>query len=325
MGMPAGASDGDEVGGRPRTVVLRVGEALSLPGVAALCRAIEAALATATERVVLDLLTVGRCDAAGLAVLLQAVRRATARRLALAMRVGAALRPSLLRARLVEALPLDGGAPGDPAPTTLAVESSAREAPVVAGARVRLRSPRTADLALFARWAEDGLLDQMVGSRLLYCCRHLGPGHPLFVEHALHDPTALVLLVEPLGPPRPPAGFLRLHAIDLRERFALLEVAPVGVAWPRRGWLGEALLLLLAWAVDVLELARVEAQTCAHDALGAEALAGAGFTREGLLRGARVYGGRRRDVVVFSILDRDVRVRRERAGVGPLSPWSAAA
>jgi ABC-type transporter Mla MlaB component len=306
----------------PRTIVVRVDEALTLPRVAPLCRAVEAALASAAPRLVLDLLAAERCDVVGLAALLQACRRAAAAGRRVEVRVGAALRPALLRARLAERVPLADDSVRDPAPTTHAVDA-ARPAPVAVGRHVRLRVPEADDLALFARWAEDGLLDQMVGSRLLYCCRHLGPGHPIFVEHALHDPTALALLVEPFLPPRP-AGFLRLHAVDLVERFALLEVAPAGVAWPRRGWLVEALLLLLAWAVDVLELARVEAQTCAHDVLGAEALVAAGFAREAVLRGARVYGGRRRDVIVHAVLARDVRERRARAGLAPLSPWSAA-
>src|SRR3989338_8827446 len=129
----------------------------------------------------------------------------------------------------------DNGAPR-PGEVELRVHEAltCRTAPAfcrAAGGRMRetprfgLRPPSWEELAPFERWANDPLLEQMVGSQLLYRCRHLGPYHPDFAAQVLHDPTALTLLVLPLDEPPEPVGFVRLYNVQLAEAFAFLETA----------------------------------------------------------------------------------------------------
>ena len=83
----------------------------------------------------------------------------------------------------------------------------------------------------------------MVGSDLLYRCRHLGPGHPEVAGLILDNPSSLTVLVEPLGTRGAPVGFLRLYGIRLTSAIAFLETAVA-----RRGWGVEASRLLVAYA-----------------------------------------------------------------------------
>ncbi len=95
----------------------------------------------------------------------------------------------------------------------------------------------------------------MVGSDLLYRCRHLGPGHPEVAGLILDNPSSLTVLVEPLGTRGEPVGFLRLYGIRLTSAIAFLETAVA-----RRGWGVEASRLLVAYAMDTLGLHRIEAK-----------------------------------------------------------------
>jgi RimJ/RimL family protein N-acetyltransferase len=150
----------------------------------------------------------------------------------------------------------------------------------------------------------------MVGSRLLYVCRHLGPHHADFARLVLNDATSLTLLIQPLAT-QAPVGFVRIYDVHLLEEFAFLETAVADVhAW-RKGWGIEASRLLLAYAMDALGIRRVEAKVYAYNRLSMNALARNGFRREGVLRQARTYEGQRWDIVVFSILDDEMLAQRQ--------------
>jgi RimJ/RimL family protein N-acetyltransferase len=80
----------------------------------------------------------------------------------------------------------------------------------------------------------------------------------------------------------------------------------------RRGIGIEASRLLIAWAMDALGIRRVEAKVYAYNVLSINALRRNGFQQEGVLREARLYEQQAWDILVFSILEREM--RRERAG-----------
>ena len=121
----------------------------------------------------------------------------------------------------------------------------------------------------------------MVGSDLLYRCRHLGPGHPEVAGLILDNPSSLTVLVEPLGTRGEPVGFVRLYGIRLTSAIAFLETAVA-----RRGWGVEASRLLVAYAMDALGLHRIEAKVYRYNTPSINALTRNSFQQEGVLRDA---------------------------------------
>ncbi len=73
----------------------------------------------------------------------------------------------------------------------------------------------------------------------------------------------------------------------------------------RRGIAVHAVRLLAAWGFEELGLGRVEIKTRPENAASQRVAERAGFAREGLLRSYAVIKGRRRDMVIFSLLPGD--------------------
>jgi len=288
------------------------------------CQAVQAALRGDVTGLQLNLEEVKHADAVGLAALLQATRHARRRGIACTILPSAVVYRALLRAELLDELPLEGpGGGSDLTEITDAILDDSALTPVAASGRIVLRPPAWDELGLFAQWANEPLLDQMVGSPLLYHCRHTGPYHPEFVARALYDPTALTLLIQSTESGSPPIGFVRLHGIHLVERFAFVETALGDAGSLRKGWGVEASRLALAYAMDTLEVHRVEAKVYAYNVPSINALRRNGFALEGVLREARRYDGRRWDVLVFSILEPEMRAQRARDGFPPMGLWSS--
>jgi ribosomal-protein-alanine N-acetyltransferase len=290
-----------------RIVTIEVRDELTTRTARALCDAVSGALDAAPHTVCLDVGAVKTVDVVGLAALLQAVDHVEARA-ACAIVSGAAVHAAALRARMVEELPAAMESPSEDV-TVVASDVHAAAPPLATTARIILRQPTWDELALFERWAQDPLLDQMVGSDLLYQCRHLGAYHPDFVAAVFADPTAITAVVQPRGA-ESPVGFVRLYGICLPQQFGFLETAMASVASVRRAWGIDASRVFLAYAVDTLGLERIEAKVYAYNVLSANSLRRNGFAEEGVLRGARTYDGQRWDIGVFSILADEMRAQR---------------
>ena len=69
-----------------------------------------------------------------------------------------------------------------------------------------------------------------------------------------------------------------------------------------RGAMTRAVRLISRWSVEQLGVARVQILFHPDNVASHRVAERAGFTREGLLRGYRLKGGRREDRVVFSLL-----------------------
>jgi anti-anti-sigma regulatory factor len=287
-----------------------------------LCDAVAAALDRGTRALALDLGEVKTVDVVGLAALLQATDRAEARDVRCTLVASPAVHAAALRGRMLEELPCTvdaiAGGPG----VVVACDMDVAPPALATTGRIALRQPTWDELSLFERWAHDSLLDQMVGSDLLYQCRHLGPYHPDFVAAVFSDPTALTAVVEPHGVDGP-VGFVRLYGICLPQQFAFLETAMASVASVRRAWGIDASRVLLAYACDTLGLERVEAKVYAYNVLSANSLRRNGFKEEGMLRAARRFDGQRWDIGVFSILADEMRAQRARERFGYLGLWTA--
>ena len=285
------------------------------------CDAVDSALAGDVATVCLDVGEVKTVDVVGLAALLQAVDRLEARTVGCAIVQGVAVHTGALRARMLEDLPAAVETSTENV-TVVATDMQAASAPLAETRRIVLRQPTWDELALFERWAHDPLLDQMVGSDLLYQCRHLGAYHPDFVAAVFADPTALTAVVHPRGVDTP-VGFVRLYNICLPQQFGFLETAMASVASVRRAWGIDASRLLLAYAVDTLGLERIEAKVYAYNVLSANSLRRNGFKEEGVLRRARTYDGQRWDIGVFSILAEEMRAQRMCERFPDMGLWSA--
>jgi RimJ/RimL family protein N-acetyltransferase/ABC-type transporter Mla MlaB component len=306
----------------PGAVQLKYEGALMCTSAPGFCRAVRAALHGDVTHLELNLEEVKHTDAVGLAALWQATRYVRERGIACSIFPSAVVYRALLHAELLDELPLAGRVGGsDPTEITETVLDDSALLPIAASGRIALRPPAWDELGLFAQWANEPLLDQMVGSPLLYQCRHAGPYHPEFVARVLYDPTALTLLIQSAESGSSPVGFVRLHGIHLIERFAFIETALGDASSLRKGWGVEASRLALAYAMDTLEVHRVEAKVYAYNLLSVNALRRNGFELEGVLREARTYDGRRWDVLVFSILNAEMQAQRARDGFSPMSLW----
>jgi RimJ/RimL family protein N-acetyltransferase/ABC-type transporter Mla MlaB component len=293
---------------------------LALPG---FCQRVRAGLALGPSRLWLNLEDVKATDVAGLAMLLQATRRAESLGVETSILPSPAVYRALLSACLLDELPLEGiGAGPGTATRHVALEDTPPPPFLASTARLGLRPPTWDELETFGGWANDSLLDQMVGSHLLYLCRQVGPYHPEFVARVLNDPAALTLVVVPAAGDAQPVGFVRLFDVHLVERFAFLETAIVNPRSLRAGWGIEASRLALSWAMDALEIRRVEAKVFAYNVISINALRRNGFQQEGVLREAKTYGGQRWDILVFSILESEMREQRRRDDLGSFEPWA---
>ena len=110
---------------------------------------------------------------------------------------------------------------------------------------------------------------------------------------------------------------MRLYDVDLVSRFAFLETVISEPRALRRGLGIAASRLLIAYAMDVLHVRRVEAKVYAYNVLSINALRRNGFRQEGVLREARVYENQAWDVLVYSILEPAMTTEREADGFPP--------
>jgi RimJ/RimL family protein N-acetyltransferase len=304
------------------SLTIRVHDALTSAVAPSLCSAAREAVSAGRRHVWLDFEDVKYTDVVGLAATLQACRFLQGHGVETSVMPSAMVYRALLGAAVLDDLPLVRPGVGPPEGAGL-VELGGEDAGgalVAHTARLEVRALAWDDLELIGRWAQEPLLEQMVGSSLLYLCRHLGPYHPEVVAHAQHDPTAFTVLVHPRGG-GPPAGFVRLHSVNLREGFGFLETALVDRRAVRAGFGIEASRLAVAWAMDALGVRRVEAKVYTYNVLSLNSLRRNGFTQEGVLRRARTWDGHQWDIVVFAILEDEMRQQRARDGYPCMGFW----
>src|SRR5688500_16716019 len=277
----------------------------------------------AGDDIVIDAGNVKDVDAVGLAMLVQASHRAARANVRLSVVASPALHEALLDGGLLEDVHLTqpDGTLGDD--RFRAVPATSGSHALVSTATMALHLPSWEDLTYFDEWAAEPMLDQMLASSLLYRCRHLGAYHADFVRRVSADPTSLTALIVPEGATRP-VGFVRLYEINLVEGFAFLETAVADPRSLRRGWGIAASRLLVSYAMDVLDLQRVEAKVFAYNTLSINALVRNGFVREGCLRQARDFEGRRWDLLVYGILRDEMAAQRRRDGFERFAVWPSA-
>ena len=291
-----------------RNVQVRSPDELTVSTARGFADAVSGVLRERPSELWLDLEAVKVADAVGLAALAQAVIRADAVGTASRIFPSAATYRALFAVGLLPQLPIDRRRAAERVDPSIVSEVDATSPPVIPpdGSHVRLLPPTWDDMRLLADWAHDDRLADSVGSDILHLGRYFGLGDPQFVTAVLESPTSLLFLIVPSGSPTP-VGFVRLYNIDLAQRFAFLETAVATPPGRRPAWGIEASQLLSRYAVDVLGLHRIETKVYAHNALSMNALRRHGFTLEGRLREAHAHAGHRGDILVFGILEPEIR------------------
>ena len=295
----------------PATAVMSLGERLTVAEARELCRNVKTALANGASGLILDGAQLAGIDIVGLAAIVQSHRLASTLGVRCRVIPSTHLVRDVVRARAAEELTLLD-TPRRRASAAARRRGMPQGTVIARAGRVILRQPTSSDAVHFHRWAEDPLVDQMVGSDLLYPHRHLRPGDSALVASLVHDPRGLTALVEPAGEPHRPRGFVRLYDVDLVSGFGFVETVVAQARSATRGLGIEAARLLLAFAQDALQLRRIEAKAYAYNILSVNALRRNGFKQEGVLRKARIYDGEAWDIFVFSILDHEMTVERAR-------------
>jgi RimJ/RimL family protein N-acetyltransferase len=173
----------------------------------------------------------------------------------------------------------------------------------------------------YKEWAADPFLHPRVGSELLSPCRHRDVEDPEFASAILHDPRAVTFVVEALEGPAMPLGFVRLYGVDLPEQYGFVETVLTEGRLLRKGWGIQATRLFVAWAQDTLRVRRVEAKVYSYNVLSINSLKRNGFEQEGVLRGARFYGGQRWDILVFGLVEEEMNAQREQSPFPYLGFW----
>ncbi len=180
------------------------------------------------------------------------------------------------------------------------------------GTRVYLRTLTPEDLEYLTDWAEDPLIERMVGSEFLNAYKHVYDKDPSFYEAVLIDPSQVVMMIEANRGWSKPIGLARLFNIHLLEGYCFLEVMLTDQKAIRRGFGVEAGKLISYYGVDVLGLRRIEAKVYEYNRLSANSLRRNGFQQEGVLRKAGYQDGRYWDVLVFGILKDEIDEERKR-------------
>jgi RimJ/RimL family protein N-acetyltransferase len=263
-------------------------------------------------------------DVVGLAVVAQAVSRANARGTSCIIFPSSVVYRGLFRAGLLDQLPVGKQRSWERGTPEAVIEVDASASPPEAFAsspHLRLALPTWEELRLLEQWARDEVLAQMVGSELLRLCQDFGPYDPDVLAEAIASPRSLTLLIHPAAPSAVPVGFVRLYNIDLGQRFAFLETVIAATRGRRPAWGIEASRLLCGYAVDALGLHRIETKVYADNLLSINALRHHGFTLEGRLREAHVHEGRRSDILVFGVLEPEIRAELAGDGFPDMGLW----
>jgi ribosomal-protein-alanine N-acetyltransferase len=291
--------------------VCNLGSRITVAEARGFCDAVRAALGGGAAALTVDGRRVRDVDVVGLAALLQATRLAETLGVPYVVRASRALARHCLDARLLDDLDLvrDDTEDVTVGGTRDMRGEGGRPVIVARSARVVLRQPEAGDLGRFRQWAMDPFVEQMVGSDLLYRHRHLAADDPSGVDSIVHDPRALTVVVEAAAGGTP-LGFVRVYDIELVSRFGFLETVVTEPRSTRRGLGVEASRLLLAYAHDALQLRRAEAKVYAYNVLSINALRRNGFIQEGVLREAKLYEGQPWDILVFSLLEREMAEQR---------------
>jgi RimJ/RimL family protein N-acetyltransferase len=173
------------------------------------------------------------------------------------------------------------------------------------GKRVYARALRASDLPYLSAWADDPLIQEMVGSELFRDFVDVYDRSTAFLDALRADRTQINMVVCTREGDRP-IGLVRLFNLHLRDGYAFLETIVADTRALRSGYGIEGSKLIAYWAIDVLKLRRLEAKVYPWNRLSINTMKRRGWQLEGVLREAVFHGGEYRDLLVFGILAHEI-------------------
>jgi RimJ/RimL family protein N-acetyltransferase len=173
------------------------------------------------------------------------------------------------------------------------------------GKRVYARALRVSDLPHLSAWADDPLLEKMVGSELFHDFVHVYRRGPAFLDALRADRTQLNMVICTREDHRP-IGLVRLFNLHRRDGYAFLETIVADTRALRLGYGIEGSKLIAYWAIDVLKLRRLEAKVYPWNTLSINTMKRRGWKLEGVLREAVFHEGEHKDLLVFGILAHEI-------------------
>jgi diamine N-acetyltransferase len=173
------------------------------------------------------------------------------------------------------------------------------------GKRVYARALRVSDLPYLSAWADDPLLEEMVGSEFFHDFVHVYRRSPTFLDALRADRTQINMVVATREGDRP-IGLVRLFNLHRRDGYAFLETIVADPRDLRLGYGIEGSKLIAYWAIDVLKLRRLEAKVYPWNRLSINTMKRRHWKLEGVLREAVFHDGEYRDLLVFGILAHEI-------------------
>jgi RimJ/RimL family protein N-acetyltransferase len=173
------------------------------------------------------------------------------------------------------------------------------------GKRVYARALRSADLPYLSTWADDPLLEEMVGSEFFESFVRDHGRAPAFLDAVRADRSQINMMICTREGDRP-IGLVRLFNLHRRDGYAFLETIVADTRALRLGYGIEGSKLIAYWAIDVLKLRRLEAKVYPWNRLSINTMKRRGWKLEGVLRDAVFHEGDYRDLLVFGILAHEI-------------------
>ena len=192
---------------------------------------------------------------------------------------------------------------------TVALTAPVADDVLAVGRRVYARALRRSDLPYLSKWADDPLLEDMVGSEFFHRFVDEYGRDAAFVDAVRDDRTQVNVVVCTRRGDRP-IGLVRLFNIHRRDGYAFLETIVADTRALRLGYGIEGSKLMAYWAIDVLKLRRLEAKVYPWNTLSINTMKRRRWKLEGALREAVFNDGAYRDLLVFGILAHEIEANK---------------
>jgi diamine N-acetyltransferase len=172
------------------------------------------------------------------------------------------------------------------------------------GEKIRLRAIEREDLPRYVEWFADSAVSENLASQLPMSLTHEERWYEEILKHPVEEQPLAIDLKRSRGKWEHIGG-AGYHFLDQRNRLAEcgLFIGPRR-CWSR-GYGRDALLTLLRYGFETLNLNRVQLQVMEFNRRAIRLYEKVGFVREGARREAHFHRGRYWDMLLFSILRRE--------------------
>jgi RimJ/RimL family protein N-acetyltransferase len=180
------------------------------------------------------------------------------------------------------------------------------QTPFLIGARIYFRPLERADAPMIQQWINDPEIRKFLR---IYLPMNLA-AEERYIDSVSGNGQDLSMLIVRTDNDRP-IGSVGLHKIDYKNRHAEFGIM-IGVQEEQnQGFGGEATRLMVGYAIETLNLNRVELHVYEFNPRALRVYEKAGFRKEGVLRQHHYADGRYWDTTVMSILREEWLTRKK--------------